>query len=85
MEIYNDLGNRHLIIIRFNPDSYYDIDNKKIDSLFVNKKNKLSIRSKTQLEYRISFLLECINKTISEFNIENKAITIEYLFYNENE
>ena len=30
MELFQDFGNRHIVFIRFNPDSYVNRDGKKI-------------------------------------------------------
>ncbi len=81
MEIFNDLGNSPLTIIRFNPDTY-KLDNKKIKSPFGITKNDGRLKIINQKEYKNRFnqLLETINYNIK--NIPNKEINVINLFYN---
>ena len=81
MEIFNDLGNSPLTIIRFNPDAY-KLDNKKIKSPFgITKSNgKLKIINQKEYNLRLNKLLETINYNIK--NISNKEFNIINLFYN---
>ncbi len=81
MEIFQDLGNSPLTIIRFNPDSYIDKNNRKHESLF--KTNKLTsifeIRNERKYSDRLNILIETI-----ELKIENKTdkeIDVVSLFY----
>jgi hypothetical protein len=77
MEIFQDLGERPIVFIRFNPDSYTNISGIKINSCF----DKIYRLRKKEWEKRINVLNENINKYIKE--IPKKLVTIEYLFYNE--
>ena len=75
--------NRPIIIIRFNPDSYIDSDNKKIQSCFkIDKKLGLTTIIKTQ-EPLWNKRLDRVKTTILEnITIEpDKPITIIKLFY----
>ena len=81
MEIFKDLGNSPLTVIRFNPDAY-KLDNKKIKSPFGITKSDGKLKIINQKEYNVRFnkLIEIVNANIniipdSEFNIIN-------LFYN---
>lgn len=83
MEIYQDLGHRNLIILRFNPDNY-KINNKNITSCWDNnsvglcriKRNKQkewSDRLKT-LEFRIRHWIATTSK---------KMLEVEHLFFDQ--
>ena len=81
MEIFKDLGNSPLTIIRFNPDSYISKDNKKIKSPFGITKvdGKLKIINNKEYNLRLNKLIETINKNSNI--IPNKEINIINLFY----
>ncbi len=80
MEIFQDLGNRPLILIRFNPDSYKDKEGRQRASCFsLNKANTLSV-NKGEWGIRTTVLTELITKHLE--NIPEKEVTEEYLFYN---
>ena len=80
MEIFKDLGNSPLTIIRFNPDAY-KLDNKKIKSPFGITKidGKLKIINKKEYLLRFKKLLETINENLN--NISDKEINVIHLFY----
>ena len=81
MEIFKDLGNSPLTIIRFNPDSY-KLDNKKIKSPFGITKSdgKLKIINQKEYNLRLNKLIETINTNLN--TIPDKEINIIHLFYN---
>jgi hypothetical protein len=86
VELYQDLGYRNIIYIRFNPDKYKvknDNDNfKTIRSCFSKDTDgKLKIGSTKDWNHRLEKLNECITNNIE--NIPSKAISYEYLFYDE--
>jgi len=86
VELYQDLGYRNIIYIRFNPDKYKvknDNDNfKTIRSCFSKDKDgKLKIGSSKDWNHRLEKLKVCIAKNIE--NIPSKSISYEYLFYDE--
>jgi len=75
MELFKDLGNRPLVVLRFNPDNYngktcFNIT-KKIGSLQLQKK-EWEIRTQ-KLKERINFYKN---------NVPKKELIQEYLFYN---
>ena len=82
MEIFQDLGNVPLIIIRFNPDSYIEID-KKIRSPFGLQKNILKIINKKEYNRRLTQLISTIQSNITTIPI--KEINMITLFYNKYE
>lgn len=76
MEIFQDLGNRPIIFIRFNPDKYDDIK-----GCFYKYKGKLKIRD-DEFEIRKNKLIEILKYWINYDNIPDKERTCIYLFYN---
>ena len=81
MEIFQDFGNRPLVYIRFNPDSYINNENKKVLSSFKIHKTLFVpvIRVKKEWANRLNVLKETINKWL--IKIVEKEVTNEYLFY----
>jgi hypothetical protein len=75
MEIFQDLGNRPIIFIRFNPDKYIE-DGETIPSCFDGTK-----LNKKEWNKRIKELVKTINKYYILDEIPEKEITMEYLFY----
>ena len=73
--IYKDLGNRKIVFIRFNPDSYINQEGTKIQGCF-NKDNKI-IQKEWQL--RINELIKKINYYINN----QPELEVEYLFYDQ--
>jgi uncharacterized protein YajQ (UPF0234 family) len=81
MEIFKDLGNSPLTIIRFNPDGYISKDNKKIKSPFGITKvdGKLKIINNNEYNIRLNKLIEIIKKNLNI--IPDKEINTINLFY----
>lgn len=77
MELFQDLGNRPLIMIRFNPDAYSK-DDEKFQGCFNSSENGL-VLNKNEWEKRIAQLIPIIKKHVLE--VPSKEITVEYLFY----
>lgn len=73
MEIFQDLGNRPLVIIRFNPDKYDNVDG----CFLFNEKNNISTTD--EFDKRMKVLLETIEYHLN--NIPKKEITIIKLFF----
>jgi hypothetical protein len=82
MELFQDFGNRPIIFIRFNPDSYINKDGKKILSSFKNHKTLFVpiIRKQEEWDNRLNLLKETILKWL--IDIPEKEVTYEHLFYN---
>lgn len=81
MELFQDFGNRPIIYIRFNPDTYINEDGKKILSSFkYHKTLDVPIIKLKEWNNRVNILKETINKWLNL--IPEKEITNEYLFYN---
>lgn len=77
-EIHKDLNFQELIVIRFNPDSYYE-KGKRIGSIFKRDKGKIIIGNKNNYDNRIKILETEIQKSISKKLIAN--LEIIKLFY----
>ena len=76
MILFEDLGNRPLVMIRFNPDKY----NKNEGCFKDTKTGSLSLNKK-EWNSRIKKLIEIIKENIKK--IPDKEISIEYMFYND--
>lgn len=83
MLLFQDLAERPIVFIRFNPDNYVDKNGNKINSCFkIHKRNGiLIIEDKKIWNIRLNELKNKIEYYIN--NIPEKEVTIEYLFYNE--
>jgi hypothetical protein len=78
MELYQDLGNRPIVFLRFNPDTYVDEKGKKIKGCF-DKDLKLD---KKEWDLRIKTLVTQIDFYLK--NVPTKSVTIDYFYYDEN-
>ena len=81
MELFQDFGNRPIVFIRFNPDSYTNEENKKVLSSFKMHKtlDVPMIREQKEWLSRLNVLKETISYWLKE--IPEKEVTNEYLFY----
>lgn len=73
MELFQDLGSRPLVVIRFNPDTY-----GIIEVCFKSTKSGMSLNKK-ECEIRICVLVKLIEQYIK--NILTKEVTVDKLFY----
>jgi len=83
-ELSQDVNNKPIIFIRFNPDSYIDIDGEKIDSCWgsVELRGIIQVVNKLEWDNRLEILKNVVNYWI---NTEpDNIIETEYLFYNMN-
>jgi hypothetical protein len=74
MELFQDLGSRNIVFLRFNPDSYKENGVRKQGCF--DKEGKLV---RVEWEARINLLKEKVSHHLS--NIPDKEVTIENLFY----
>ncbi len=84
MQISQDINHRPLIMIRFNPDKYVNIDNKIVTSPWVlNKRGIYTINKNKQKEWdqRLDILKSTIDKYINDI-YSVKTVEIVHLFYN---
>lgn len=82
MEIYQDAGNRPIIFIRFNPDSYEDVNGKKITSCWGLDGNNLMVLKKSKVNEwveRVNVLTNQIQYWVDNPTV--KTIEIIQLFY----
>jgi hypothetical protein len=79
MEIFQDLGNRPLVVIRFNPDKYITTEGIKIPSCFGQTMTGQLKLDKKEWKSRI----EILTKMITQYNenIPTQELTIITLFY----
>ena len=84
MQIFEDLSNRPIVFIRFNPDKYIDENGETIKSCF--KYHRISgvpmIDNEAEWNKRLETLKNIIEKHIS--TIPQKEVTIEQLYYDKN-
>ena len=78
MSIFQDLGNRPLRVIRFNPDGYIDDKGKRHSSCFKPTTKTLSL-DKKEWEDRISKLNIILKNMLKE--IPTKELEVIHLFY----
>ena len=84
MELFQDVGNRPIIFIRFNPDSYKNKEGKRVTSCWrANKQGIMTVVKSKQKEWenRLKDLFEKIEYWSK--NKPSKTITVEQLFYDE--
>ena len=84
MELSQDFSenniHRPIVVIRFNPDTYIDSNNQKIESCWkAGKDGILRIKNKEHWDLRLNKLLETTNHYID--NQPVKDVTFEFLFY----
>lgn len=78
-ELFTDLGDRNLILIRFNPDKYKNENNKTIKGIFsFDDENNIKIFGKKEAEYRFSTLMDTINTYIKPQEEYFKEIKLFY-------
>jgi hypothetical protein len=80
MQIFTDLGNRPLVVLRFNPDVYVDATGQKVQGLFTFGTDNLILeKDPEQLHQRVYTLSQRIQ--YHRENIPLKELTIEKLYY----
>jgi hypothetical protein len=83
MELFQDFGNRPMVILRFNPDSFIDENKKKQKGCFgYSDKNKQLIIYPI-FETRINSFIDQIKYHVK--TIPKKELAIEHYFYDENQ
>lgn len=81
MVIFEDLGQRPLVFIRFNPDDYIDDQGKNVKSCF-NYTSKLglpSVKKEKEWKTRLDVLINRIEYHVS--NVPQQELTLEHLYY----
>jgi hypothetical protein len=81
MELYTDMANRPMVLIRFNCDKYVK-NNIKYKGLFtLNKIDAYTIADTKEFNTRIKVLVDTIVKNTKV--VPDKAITTIYLYYSD--
>ncbi len=78
MELFIDLGNRPIVFVRLNPDSY-KIDNKRISGVFTQTKSGELKMNKKEFEKRKEVLFETVQTVMNI--VPTKTISVIELFY----
>lgn len=78
MELFQDLGNRPLVMIRFNPDSYVEDDTKVLSCFGHTKTGSLTVNKK-EWRWRIKELKRAIKLHLS--SLPTKEVTVAQLFF----
>ena len=81
MELFQDLGNRKLVLIRINPDKYQGKKKKRKGCFDFDKRNILICREK-KFNKRFNTLVEMIKYYLN--NEPEKEFTMERLFFDRN-
>ncbi len=81
MALFQDLGSRPLVLIRFNPDEYTKASGKRMKSCFVyrNVNGLPSVRSPEYWESRLETLRSRIQHYLQI--VPDREVTVEHLYY----
>ena len=80
MELFQDFGDRPIVFIRFNPDSYRDESGTRVGGCFTrDKKGSLDV-CEQEWDRRVDSLVSTIQRWL--VNVPTKEVTEEILFYN---
>jgi hypothetical protein len=88
MQLFGDLGNRPIVLIRFNPDTYLDENEEKVQGCFtpllkvedIHKKRFYNINESEWIR-RVNILEQKIKEYLSLDTFPNKEVTEIKLFY----
>lgn len=82
LEIFQDAGNRPLVALRMNPDSYRDNSGVRVPSCFtVNASGSLKFANEDDWNQRMNAWCDRLRFHLQ--NIPSKEITMEFLFYDQ--
>lgn len=83
MTLFEDLGRRPLVMIRFNPDEYITKEGSTVRSSFVykNKCGLPSVRNVREWQNRLKVLQEVIDCYLEM--VPTREITVKHLFYDD--
>ncbi len=81
MELFQDLGNRPVVFIRLNPDSYKR-DNKRVNGIFSVSKTDGQLKlNKKEFDRRYESLVQAIDYVIA--NVPDRAVESAQLFFSD--
>lgn len=78
MELFQDLGNRPIVVIRFNPDSYLE-DDQKIPGCFKTTKTGIFSPNKKEWDWRMKELKRAVYRRVQ--TVPEKEVTEVKLFF----
>jgi hypothetical protein len=82
--LFEDLGDRHIVFIRFNPDDYLDKDNKISSCWGIDKNGLTSVKKskENEWEYRLNTLKNKVDEMLLADNIDfsNPITTINICY-----
>jgi hypothetical protein len=79
MELFQDFGNRPIVFIRFNPDSYRDDSGTRVEGCFTTSdKGTLEVQDQ-EWDRRLQTLFDSIQHWVD--NVPTKEITEKHMFY----
>ncbi len=86
MELSKDVGHRPIIFIRFNPDGYFDKEEKITSCWGINKMGICVIKKTKEKEWlkRLNILCDNIKYWCDSMNKTDKTLEIIQLFYDNN-
>ncbi len=79
MQLFEDLGNRPIVMIRFNPDKY-KVNDLEIESCFKYTKDGTVSVNKKEWKKRIDILKNKIKEYIDK--VPDKEVSVDNLYYN---
>lgn len=81
MEIFQDAGNRPLVIVRLNPDAYMDAEGKRHKSPFaLSRWGKLFVKDKKEWAQRLEAFRAQLERNIT--TIPEREVQVDFLYYN---
>jgi hypothetical protein len=80
MQLFQDLGSRPLVVIRFNPDAYA-IEGGRIEGCFKHTQSGSWRVQRKEWKKRIKRLVKVMTRHLS--TVPTKELTIEHLFYDQ--
>ena len=80
MTLFEDVARRPIVVIRANPDAYWNAEKERVPSCFKYNKRGLSVPSdKQMLQERMEAVYARVLHHVT--NIPDKEVTVEYLYY----
>lgn len=80
MTLFEDVASRPIVVIRANPDAYWNAEKNRVPSCFEYNKRGLSVpRDKKALQARLDAVYDRLLHHVT--NIPDKEVTVEYLYY----
>lgn len=81
MQIFQDCGNKPMILLRFNPDAYLDAQGIKKASCFKTRNGKTELINPHDWNERVQYFLERLHHHLH--HIPEKELTLEFFYYDQ--